>query len=65
MAFPSGTTLFLRQEPHKLAIITEAESDNFLQYLADVRHQRDNPVVSTICRELIFVGNLYDDIFIG
>ena len=42
------TPLFLRQNPHVLAILTEAASDDLQQYLADVRYQRDASVVAAL-----------------
>ena len=51
----SETTLFLRQDPHTLAVLAEASSDDRQQYLAGVRYQRDATVVAALCPILIFV----------
>ena len=52
---PSETTLFLRQDPHALALLAEAASDDFQQYLTGVRYQRDAPVVAALCPILFFM----------
>ena len=64
---PSETTLFLRQDPHALALLAEAASDDFQQYLTGVRYQRDAPVVAALCPILFFMEyhktpNTNDDI---
>ena len=56
----SETTLFLRQDPHALTVLAEPASDDLQQYLADVRYQRDAPVVAALCPILLFVG-YHDD----
>ena len=55
----SETTLFLRQDPHALAVFDEAASDNLKQYFAGARYQRDAPVVAALCPILILME--YDD----
>ena len=52
---PSETTLFLRQDPHALALLAKAASDDFKQYLTGVRYQRDAPVVAALCPILFFM----------
>ena len=59
----SETTLFLRQDPHALTVLTEAASDDLHQYLAGVRYQRDIPVVAVFCPILLFVEYHDDSIF--
>ena len=59
----SETTLFLRQNPRALAVLTEGTRDDFQQYLAGVRYQRDIRVVSTLCPILIFVEYHDEGIF--
>ena len=41
----SETTLFLRQDPNALAVLTEAANDDLQQYLAGGRHERDYIIV--------------------
>ena len=59
----SETTLFLRQDPHALAILTEVASYELQQYLADVCYQQDTPVVAAFCPILLFVEYHDDGIF--
>ena len=56
----SETTLFLRQDPHALTVLAKVASDDLQQYLADVRYQRDAPVVAALCPILLFV-EYHDD----
>ena len=56
----SETTLFLRQDPHVLAVLAEAASDDRQQYLAGVRYQRNTPVVAALCPILLF-AEYHDD----
>ena len=49
-------TLFLRQDPHALTVLTEAASDNLQQYLTGVCYQRDAVVVAALCPILLFCG---------
>ena len=51
----SETSLFLRQDPHAPAVLSEAASDNLQQYLAGVCYQRDAPVVAALCPILLFM----------
>ena len=46
-----------------LAVLAEAASDDLQQYLADVRYQRDAPVVAALYPILIFMEQYHDDIF--
>ena len=58
----SETTLFLRQDPHALAVLTDAVSDDLQQYFAGVRcYLRDVPVVAVLCPILPFVEYHADD----
>ena len=59
----SETTLFLRQDPHALAVLAEAAIDDLQQYLAGVRYQRDAPVVAALCPVFLFVEYHDDGIF--
>ena len=59
----SETTLFLRQDPHALAVLAEAASDDLQQYLAGVRDQRDAAVVAALCPILLSVEYHDDGIF--
>ena len=59
----SETTLFLRQDPHALAVLAEVVSDDLQQYLAGVRYQRDAPVVAGPCPILLFMEYHDDGIF--
>ena len=59
----SETTLFLRQDPHALAVLTEAESDDLQQYFTGVRYQRNAPVVTALCPIFLSVEYQDDDIF--
>ena len=45
----SETTLFLRQDPHALAMLDVAANDDPQQYLAGVGYQRDAPEVAALC----------------
>ena len=58
----SETTLSLRQDPHALAVLAEATSDDLQQHLAGVRYQRDAPVVAALCPILLFKEYHDDDI---
>ena len=53
--FRSETILFLRQDPHALAALAEAASDDLQQYLAGVCYQRDAPVFAALCPIYFFV----------
>ena len=53
-------TLFLRKDPHALAVLVEAVSDDIQQCLADVRYQLDAPVVAALCPILLFM-EYHDD----
>ena len=55
--------MFLRQDPHALAARPEAASDDFQQYLTDVRYQRDTPAVAALCSILLLVEYHDDGIF--
>ena len=55
--------MFPRQDPHALAVLAEAASDDLQQYLAGVRYQRDAPVVAALCLILLFV-EYHDDVCI-
>ena len=58
------TTLFLRQDPHAIAVFTEeAANDDLQQYLAGARYQRDAPLVAAFCPILLLVEYHDDDIF--
>ena len=57
----SKTTLFHRQDPHALTVLTEMASDYLQQYLARARYQRDAPVVAALCPILLFV-EYHDDV---
>ena len=59
----SETTLFLWQDPHALAVLTEVASDDLQQYLAGVRYQREAPVVAALCPILLFMQYHDDGIF--
>ena len=59
----SKTTLFLRQDPYALAVLAEAASDDFQQYLAGVRYQRDAPVAAALCPILLFMEYHDDGIY--
>ena len=52
--------MFLRQDPHALAVLTEMASDDLQQYLAGVRYQRDTPVVAALC-PILFCVEDHDD----
>ena len=52
----SKTTLFILRDPHALAVLTEAASDDLQQHLDGVRYQRDVPVVAALCPILLFHG---------
>ena len=58
-----GTTLFLRQDSQSLAVLSEVAGENLQLYLAGVRCQRDNPVVTALYPILIFVEYHDDGIF--
>lgn len=58
----SETTLFLRQDPHKLDVVTEVASDDVQQYLASVYDLGDTPLVTAICPVLL-VAHLDSSIF--
>ena len=49
------TTPFLRQNPHPLAVLAEAVSDDLQQYFAGVCYLRDVPVVAALCPILRFM----------
>ena len=59
----SETTLFLRQDPRALTVLTEAASDDLQQYLAGVRYQRDTPEIAALCPIFLFVEYHDGDIF--
>ena len=52
--------MFLRQDPHALAVLAEAASDDLQQYFAGVHYQRDAPVVAALCPILLFM-EYHDD----
>ena len=56
-------TLFLQQDPHTLAVLTEVASDDLQQYLAGVRYQRHTPVAAALCPIFLFVEYHDDGIF--
>ena len=53
--------MFLRQDPHALALLAEAASDDLQQYLAGVCYQRDAPVVAALCPIILFM-EYHDDV---
>ena len=55
--------MFLRQDPHALALLAEAASDDLQQYFAGVRYQRDAPVAAELCPILRFMEYHDDGIF--
>lgn len=57
------TSFFLGQDPLMLVVGTETASDDLRQYLADVRYQRDTPVVAALCPILHLVERLHGGIF--
>ena len=59
----SETPMFLRQDPHALAVLAEAASDDLQQYLAGVRYQRDASVVAALCPILLSMEYHDDGIF--
>ena len=40
--------MFVRQDPHALAVFADAASDDLKKYLASVRYQRDVSVVAAL-----------------
>ena len=55
--------MFLRQDLCTLAVVTEAAIDDLQRYLADVRYQRDAPVVAALCAILLLVEYHDDGMF--
>ena len=55
--------MFLRQDPHTIAVLAETTSDDRQQYLAGVHYQQDTPEVAALCPIICFVEYHDDGIF--
>ena len=59
----SETTVFLRQDPYALAVLTTVASDGLQQYLTGVRYKRDTLEVVTFFPILLLMEDHGDGMF--